>query len=189
MPKLTLCGSTTIAPISLLLASRRPSAIRRFVPAIVVDSIERMIGGWRAAHVLKECVVGVGPSVADCNPPSSVARVGDVPRQAAPLLHVFPDSVFPGLRVAVGSRAISRLVRRVTSATERRSPEQTARIDLSFRAAIAAAYPMPCPARTNYGQPAKSLAFQSKRDSLRHFAPPSMKIDHRPMIPREAIHA
>jgi hypothetical protein len=78
--------------ITRLLSSRGPPAIRRFVIAIVVDPIDRMLGRRTWPHVLQE-VVEREPSIADAYIPSSVSSILDVVLVETTGLHAVPGPV------------------------------------------------------------------------------------------------
>lgn len=90
------------SPRHRLFASRRPPAIRRFVVAIVVDSVKCQ-AFRRFAHICKELCKGASPTCAYSDAAAAVVPPADVLRVGAALDHVLPDAVCPRARHVVGA--------------------------------------------------------------------------------------
>lgn len=73
-----------------LLAWRGPSTVTRFVVAVVVHSLDRMLGAWSWSHVSVKRRKGFAPFIANSNPSSSVVLVALVLRIAASTLQPLP---------------------------------------------------------------------------------------------------
>ncbi len=63
---------SVLARVARLLAPCRPSAVCRFVIAVVVDAVNRMIRRRSMSHVGQECLERLAPSVAHANAASAV---------------------------------------------------------------------------------------------------------------------
>lgn len=87
------CVSSCRAKVIRLLAGCRPSAVRRLVIAIGVDTINRVGSAGGFAHIGKEQVVVV-PSLADRNSSAAVERVLVIARRVASGSHAGPCVVF-----------------------------------------------------------------------------------------------
>jgi hypothetical protein len=82
------------ALVGPLLSHRRPSAILWRVWAVVVNSVDGVLGRRARPHVLKERLKAVSPAVADDNAAPAVVREGLVARGVASLAHTTPCRVF-----------------------------------------------------------------------------------------------
>lgn len=107
------------AVIAALHKSGRPSAVRRLVVAIIVDAIKghavRTI-----AHVRKEVLERMPPTVADANTARAVSTEVAVPRVIATLEHAVPRSELNGLRHIVRGVRLPRLTPSIGFATTTR---------------------------------------------------------------------
>lgn len=82
-------GRVIRTAICSLFCARGPSAITRFVMAVVIDSIERQ-SLWAWSHVIKEVRKRCLPFIAYGDASTSVACIRLVGNSAAPLLHRSP---------------------------------------------------------------------------------------------------
>lgn len=80
------------APVVALRATRRPSAIRRFVVSVCVDAIKRRTNERPLTHVGEEGFVRVAPSVAHLDSAPAVISVVLAAWVAATVLHKTPDA-------------------------------------------------------------------------------------------------
>jgi len=91
--------------IALLLRSRGPAAVARFVIAVVVDAVNRQ--SWRAiAHVVAE-VFKARPPFADGDPAATVERKVNSVRIQAAFFHCYPGSICRRRDAAVLSGALA----------------------------------------------------------------------------------
>lgn len=91
--------------VAALLNRRRPTAVIGGVGAVVVDAVERVLGGWSAPHVGKEILV-CAPPIADANPAASVSWKRLVSWVFTPVSSTRPNPelhCFPGC-LAVGNK-------------------------------------------------------------------------------------
>lgn len=114
--------------VALLLGACCPSAIRRFVVAIIVDPIQRMIRRRAAAHVGEERFVGSHPSVTNDNPAPAVTGIPLVVRVNTALSHVYPRVILgrprTRPRVPVCRLGSAALIAMVAAATQRLASSQ-----------------------------------------------------------------
>lgn len=82
------------ALIVALLLRCSPFAIIRFVIAFIVDALKGVCAGRLAPHVGVEILKRFKPTVANCNPATSVPKVGFIFQVITSLLHTNPASVF-----------------------------------------------------------------------------------------------
>lgn len=82
--------------VPILLFTRRPLAVCRFVIALAVNTVKRMICRRRYPHISDE-VLKRHPSVTDTNAHSAVSLVTNRIGVQAPLLHHRPNCIFPRL--------------------------------------------------------------------------------------------
>jgi hypothetical protein len=130
-----------IAPITLLLAACRPTAIARFVSPVVVDAVDRQ-PRRRLSHIREEGFKTVSPSVADGDASTSVVgEARNVGVETAGFQRL-PTPVgranFPARRMAMCSVFPSRAN---ATATGSYSSFQIVAEHNEFRSAIAAASP------------------------------------------------
>ena len=102
----TFWGFTLTAIIRLLRACC-PSAIRRLVRTVIVDTVQSH-SGWAWTHVAEERGKVIAPSVADVNTSTAVIWVSRIGRFMASALHHAPSVVFRALPHAVFAGAISK---------------------------------------------------------------------------------
>lgn len=81
-----------VVSVFSLLSPSRPSAIARFVVAVVVDAIKCPSTG-AVPHVGHKIDEGITPSIADGHPTSAIPVVANPVFVVAPLLHVAPRIV------------------------------------------------------------------------------------------------
>lgn len=81
------------AAISLLVFPRRPLAIFREIPGIVIDAIKGMRWGRFWPHICGECIEGINPPIAHSDTPASVIRPLFVTGVKASSLHPLPRAV------------------------------------------------------------------------------------------------
>lgn len=81
------------ACVRVLLFMCRPSAIARFVIAIVVDSLNRQLT-WSTPHVSEERSEAVAPAIADLNSARSIVTKLRAFRVVAALNHRVPHMIF-----------------------------------------------------------------------------------------------
>ena len=77
----------------MLFFGRCPSAILLTVAFVVVSPIERVVRGWRVAHVLKEILDGFQPTRINCDASSPVVVIVRCVLVGASLDHRIPDPV------------------------------------------------------------------------------------------------
>ncbi len=80
--------------VGLLRATARPAAIARFVVAIVVDPVKRMLGRRPPTNISEECLERLLPSVADADAPAAVMDPSAQFRVRATFAHLTPRLVF-----------------------------------------------------------------------------------------------
>jgi len=90
------------ALIPRLVVPCRPSAIRGFVMAVIVDSVKAMATAWAWPHVGEKGVKRL-PSTADANTSRSIVGIDRVVGIIAAGSHRRPCRIFRALRHAVGS--------------------------------------------------------------------------------------
>jgi len=66
---------SSLAPIARLLLWRRPATIARFIVAIIVDAVNRVLRSRRKSHVSKKCFKGLSPTTTDANTSAPIIRV------------------------------------------------------------------------------------------------------------------
>jgi hypothetical protein len=127
----------TAAAIVILLGACRPSAIVRCVVAIGVDAINGMMRTWSAAHIGKEVLKTVLPSVANSNTAAAIIGVPDVRWGIASGFHGNPRAIFGGPGTTVGCDNLT-----VQTATTRGSAlREIAGRNETFCPAFTSAYP------------------------------------------------
>ncbi len=133
------------ALVALLFGSCRPSAIRRLIVSVVVDSVNRVVGRWATAHVGKKRFVGV-PAFTDGD-----ATVGVIlplsEARPAPLTHRGPRlklwRPLAACRLAVRSQNLAHAFALQASAALRVSGPEASASDRCLFATIAPAQPAP----------------------------------------------
>jgi len=81
-------------PVESLFCGCGPSAVGRFVVAIIVDPVKGMLNSRFAADVVKEVLKRSSPPVADGNPSSAIPLVPDCVWVVAPSVHTRPSQMF-----------------------------------------------------------------------------------------------
>ena len=89
--------------ISRLFRPCGPSAVASFIRAIVVDSIQRVLGRWAQAHVSEKRPERCIPFFADSDPTRAIQPIRRRGGVVAPLLHPSPDVVLRRLAHAVSA--------------------------------------------------------------------------------------
>jgi hypothetical protein len=87
-------GVDVAAVFSALLLNCRPAAISRLVVALMVQSVDRMFGGWTRAHIVQKGYERFIPVGANFDPARSVILEVFVPRIVTPALDAKPRPVF-----------------------------------------------------------------------------------------------
>ncbi len=108
---------TTARGMLILFLACCPTAIARFVVAIVVDSVNGVFGRRLFAHVRPEDSELVPPCVTDGNAPAAVVLISRIVRIVAAIFHGLPGSIFCG----IPSSMFSDGVHMETAATLRRT--------------------------------------------------------------------
>lgn len=90
-----------------LLASGGPSDIPRLIVAVVVDTIDRILGRWAVADVCIKGFERFQPFIAHCYSSAFVVRKREACRQGDSCFHPSPCSVFSRICHAVCCRACS----------------------------------------------------------------------------------
>lgn len=80
------------ACVSVLLLSRGPVAIGRFVVAVVLAALDAMRRRWASSHVFEEGFE-LHPTIADSNPSRAIVRKVDVVGVCAAALHAGPCAI------------------------------------------------------------------------------------------------
>ena len=84
--------------IKRLLRAGRPTTVARLVVAVVVrEAVNRMLGGWARAHVVKERSK-VLPGRTHGYAPATIIIEADIFRIATTLVHAAPSAIFRKLR-------------------------------------------------------------------------------------------
>ena len=91
MNRLKVLLEQMVSPVSHLLRMSSPSAVARFVVAVVVDAIKRQFIG-PVAHIRQE-VVEDQPALTNNNPATAVIRPGLAPEIETTGLHGLPGSI------------------------------------------------------------------------------------------------
>ena len=99
----------TSAGVVLLLLYRCPPAIFRRVVAIVVDAVNRVIGGRFFAHIRKKVRKGIYPFITDSNTPASVIMKTFVIFVATAVFHAHPNRVKMMISKAMSRNYFSKL--------------------------------------------------------------------------------
>jgi hypothetical protein len=152
--------------VSRLLGGSGPSAIRRFVVAVVVDAIQRVSLGWSASHIGKERFKGIAPTVTDRNAAPAVSFVVIMFRVVTAGLHALPDFVFGGglshgrLAVLLVRASLAVLPSSAAARLDTSGP-QKARPRRSLAPAVASAEPLISDALNNR-ESSESLSRQIK---------------------------
>jgi hypothetical protein len=84
--------SITTSVIRLLFGSR-PTAVARFVVAVVVDPVNLVLGRWLASHIFQEVRERVEPSLTDCNAALPVAVITAVGFAKTSSAHGYPRAI------------------------------------------------------------------------------------------------
>lgn len=132
--------------IHALLFASRPPAVAWGVVFHAVDTIKGMAFGPNA-HVIKECLEGRVPTIANANAFSSVARKACSPRIVTALLHLSPRGVsrsviFPVGGVAMFEKSIPRYFRMKASTAFARARAKVSDLEMLCLATITAANPV-----------------------------------------------
>lgn len=125
--------------VSRLFCPCGPSAVASFVWAIVVNSVQRVLGRRTQAHVSKERAERCVPLLADSDPACSIETICCRAGIVAPLLHPSPNVMFWRL-----AHAVSASVSALASTTLAVSINQFSSIDGSCCATDAPAKPPSC---------------------------------------------
>jgi hypothetical protein len=83
-----------VALVSVLLNSRGPSAVARFVMAVIIDAIQRVLWRWPTTHIREKAREVVLPFAAHGYPAPSVSVVARIGFSEAASLHGYPYRVF-----------------------------------------------------------------------------------------------
>jgi hypothetical protein len=152
--------------IALLLRAGGPTAVARFVVAIVVDAVQRMIGRWAPAHIGQKVFVGAAPPVAYRDTASAVITVALVGLGVAAFQHAAPRPKLGGpassARFAVRGQHLAEAVFVVAAAALRESSPQASAGNDTLSAAVAPTQPMGAgvvsPRASHDRQPAVALS-------------------------------
>lgn len=126
-----------VSSVVSLFYGSRPAAIARFVVAVYVYAVNRVLGRWSRTHVGVEVLDRVFPSVANGDPTTAIIGVVLVSGVEAPMLHQVPYCVLRS-----ESQSVLRDVFLALDLTTR--PGSASKIsagDLGFRVASASAQP------------------------------------------------
>ncbi len=154
------------ASVGPLLFRRRPAAIARLIIAVVIDSVNGMLGRWARPHVGRECLETHSPSLAHRNAASSVVLKICEPAIAASVDHVRPNVVNRSTRHAVLKIHHGGAFSPKAAAACCVAISQMLRLDCFHFATIAPAFPTAIANIRQRSQPPKSLA--SPVDSCAH---------------------
>lgn len=107
--RFSIAGQESIIPfISMLFFARSPSAIVRFVVAVIVrEAVNAVLWRWSWSHVGQECFKGIKPSLANGYSPSSPFGIIMAITVVASCFHPLPNSVFRALCCASSSCLVS----------------------------------------------------------------------------------
>lgn len=151
--------SSSSAPIGRLLLRRGPSAISRFIIAVVADPIKR--GALRAWTHIAQKRREIAPRAADRNAPAAVVCETRHARIYAPFDHAFPTAIFRRASTDTNGMAVlSQDLLSQAPATPRMAVFQIARFYVAYRAAIAATLPAKPVVRTHDYPTVKALSSQ-----------------------------
>lgn len=160
----------TLPLVACLLAPCCPSAIRRFIVAVRVYTVNAVSFAWLTSHVLQKQLKAILPSVAHCNTSSSVVAKLGVVGIAAPSSDSTPAIVLNralfSSRVSVGKHAFCRYFGSKTPATTSNPTFQGRRNNIGFDAAFALTFPV-ClfvldSDLSDYGQSPKNKSIQHR---------------------------
>lgn len=84
----------SFARVQYLLPLCCPSAVARFVIAVIVNTVNRVFRGWFRSHILVKGEKGIAPTVADGNAATSVITVPRIIDVCASLDHASPSAMF-----------------------------------------------------------------------------------------------
>lgn len=91
MPFMTMCA-LWVSSIRHLLFNGRPSAIRRFVVSVIIDSVN-LVSIWPQTHILAKILKAIKPSIADFYASPAIVFIVRVGRLATTSLHVIPNTI------------------------------------------------------------------------------------------------
>lgn len=163
--------------VSSLLRLRCPTAIRRLVVAVVIDTIQGMLWRRLASHVSQEVLERCAPSLTDRDSAPSVVCPRSSFSIKAATLHVGPRPIFrrlpsvANLSVTQASFSSFAQLTKETATTSCRSASQVPRHNRSFFSAVAQADPahvtmVPIGRARQHYKPPEALANQVKRPNL-----------------------
>ena len=98
------CKDAVVFSISRLFFSARPSAVAWVIIFLVVDPVNRVLGGWAPAHVFEKCLKGILPARAYGNAAAAIPTVENMLRIIAALQHATPGYIFDALTHRVGRK-------------------------------------------------------------------------------------
>jgi hypothetical protein len=127
---------TSVVPLFLCAG---PTAIARFVVAIVVDAV-KLVLWWARAHIFDKRGEVMAPSVAHRNAAPAPVGVSRVRRVVAAAAHIAPRLVFAAAAgscfVTMNSRTLARALAMETTAASRAPRQQMAKSDVFYGPAI-----------------------------------------------------
>ena len=82
-----------VSTVARLFTARRPPTVTRFVVAVYINAVERMLGRWATSQIGEEITKTV-PSLANLDAAAPIVGVAPVPWIHAALPHVCPAGVF-----------------------------------------------------------------------------------------------
>lgn len=100
------CYSSIISFVVCLLDGRRPLAICRFIVAVIVNSVNRVITRWPYPHIAKKCRE-TAPFLTHSYSPSAIVCIVSRQRVEAPISNSTPCSIFDRFRHSVNSCSVS----------------------------------------------------------------------------------
>ena len=119
--------------IAVLLFARCPSHVAGLIAPIVVDPIERHVGGGSAAYAPEKLIETSGPRLGHTDAATAIVRVCAISLAEAPSLDVLPEPVFFGATgpmpaVACSNRIPLRATARGRQARPKRLPKDNNRL-------------------------------------------------------------
>lgn len=139
--------------VALLLGASRPSAVGGLVVAVIVDAIQRMIGGWTTTHVGQEGLVRCAPAFADDDTALCVQSVAGATFTGTAVNHRGPRLKFrrplAAFRFAVRSQRRATFISLVAPTTASNAAIQPRTHQDLFPSALAATEPVNTGARPN----------------------------------------
>ncbi len=91
----------------VLLLACGPSAVVKFVVAIVINAVNRVLWSWSRPHIIKKRLKRVSPLVAHRDASPAIMTISGVVRVATSKFHALPGTILVRAISSVGSNLIS----------------------------------------------------------------------------------